>query len=264
MSSELSEVFGEVTTPVTDSTDKAVPADAPPTGDAPPKEDDKIPPKSDDKVEPPAPPVDWEKRFKDTQRFTKETREENKRLRADLDASKQQADRMIKLMKKHDKELFPNADEPDLEPAAPKEDKEWQDKVRASEELTRTVKVDYDEKVGKGGDDTPFTQAVAADPTLWNRVRASVNPALEAYKIAEEFLTKKKYGETPEEIRAKLREELLAEQAAEKVAAEKKLKEEGEKKKKDSINTQTLRDVQTGSPLNNAGGTELRELFGGR
>lgn len=156
--------------------------------------------------------VDWEKRNKDTFKAFQETQKLNKELQAKLDSALSRLD-------EHDKELFPDRvpeKKEDKVPEKKEDDTRWQERVILSEELVRSTHPDYDAKIGTDGDkEAPYAKALEENPSLYNRVKAAKNPALEAYNIAKEYEFQTNYGRTPEQIKAKLKEEILAELAKE-------------------------------------------------
>lgn len=126
----------------------------------------------------------------------------------------------------------------------------WLLKADASERMVKPLFPDYDEVVGLAGSGKPSALALAAKPALANRVLSAPNPAMEMYNIGQEYLIQQKYGNTPEEIRAKLREEVTAEVKADlvKEAKEKETKRKAAPAKKAGVpEAATLRDVETSS-----------------
>ena len=159
--------------------------------------------------------IDWEKRFKDTQKFVQESREENKLLKTrlstqdvELKTLRGAVEETYKSLYGEDKEL-PIA-EKEIVPEEDVAKSAWAEKVVTSESVVRPVYEDYDSVVGSSADEksAPFKQAVDANPALWGRVRSAANPALEAYRIGKEFVFQAQYGKTPEEIRASVEKEV--------------------------------------------------------
>lgn len=240
---ELSAIFGEELTNLDEGDNETTPPVV-----EPPKDEKKDEPKDESSPKEDEQEVDWKKRYSDTRKALGEATSKSKTLES----------KMAELEKKlnsHDAELFP--EKQGETPKDNPEDVAWQNRVIEAEELTRTVYKDYDEKVGKQGDeDVPFNKAMKENPTLFNRVKAAKNPALEAYNIAKEYEFRQSYGSTPEEIESKIREKILKELATQKETEEKpKLKK-----------TTTLRAVDgaTDEPSDASDKLPLTSIFRGR
>ena len=93
-----------------------------------------------------------------------------------------------------------------------------QQQIAAQEELVRAAlalfEIDYDALI-KHEPGAPYAEAVAANPQLLKEVAASETPVLAALQAAVAFKPvaefQQKYGNTPDEVRAKVRAEVLQE-----------------------------------------------------
>lgn len=123
-------------------------------------------------------------------------------------------------------------------------------KIQQTEPLVRQVlalvQVDYDALIKMDGK-SPYAQAIKANKHVLNEVAKADNPVLRAleislkYKPIAEF--KEKYGNTPDDIKQKMKQELMEEMARKEVPTQNLAQMEFNKKSAENVKS-TEQDVQ--------------------